>query len=48
MYKINTSWTSSHGQNTRPCLFGKVKARACHTGVSLRSPSLVQFEKGQF
>ncbi|KHF99809.1 Activating molecule in BECN1-regulated autophagy 1 [Gossypium arboreum] len=24
------------------------RTRVCHTGVSLPSPSLVQFEKGQF
>ncbi|KHG29148.1 hypothetical protein F383_35776 [Gossypium arboreum] len=27
MYKINTAWTSSHGQTTRPCQFGRIEAR---------------------
>ncbi|KHG07233.1 ALG-2 interacting X [Gossypium arboreum] len=32
MYEINTAWTSSHRQTTRPCPFGKQS----HTGVSHR------------
>ncbi|KHG08363.1 hypothetical protein F383_35685 [Gossypium arboreum] len=26
-YEINTAWTSSHGQTTRSCQFGRIKAR---------------------
>ncbi|KHG23866.1 hypothetical protein F383_29768 [Gossypium arboreum] len=44
-------WTSSHGRVTWPCPFGRIEARltqVCHTGVSLPSPSIVLFGKGQF
>ncbi|KHG29319.1 hypothetical protein F383_35670 [Gossypium arboreum] len=40
----------SHGWTTHPCLFNRLDygLEQSHMGVSLPSPSLVQFEKGQF
>ncbi|KHG06988.1 hypothetical protein F383_33472 [Gossypium arboreum] len=37
-YEINTAWTSSHGQTTRPCQFGRIEARLTrvdHTPVPM-------------
>ncbi|KHG22724.1 atp-dependent dna helicase ii subunit 1 [Gossypium arboreum] len=48
MYEINMAWTSSHGQTTRPCQFGRIKARApkviAHGRVTQACPCRAQIE----